>query len=464
MKQAVWGVVTAAALASCAAPGRPLEARRPPRAAGPLRVLSTNPRYFTADGRTAVYLTGSHTWFDFQDGDSVFPPRPTDYPAFLTFLTSHNLDFFRLWTWEQGSGVSWRRGLYAIAPLPYARSGNRYDLTTFDTAYFSRLRREITAARDRGIYVSVMLFNGFSVDRKHGAGDPWAGHPFHRGNNTTGVDGDPDGRGDGRATQSLTLPAVMRLQVAYVRRVIDAVGDLENVLYEIVNEGDTASAAWQAAMLAEVRRYEARRHLGPHPVGLTVDYPGGSNAALVDGAADWIAPNGDVRHPPTADGRNVILWDTDHLCGTCAPPGWAWKAFLSGLNPIFMDPYDQRDVPGYDPADPAWERSRREMGQTLTYAQRLDLASATPQGGRASTGYCLADTAAGGAAYLAYVPGGARLQLAVAQAPAPLTAEWLDPETERVVAGDPVEPGGVRTLNSPISGDAVLFLHLKGRP
>ena len=30
-------------------------------AAGPLQVLAGNPRYFTADGKNAVYLTGSHT-------------------------------------------------------------------------------------------------------------------------------------------------------------------------------------------------------------------------------------------------------------------------------------------------------------------------------------------------------------------------------------------------------------------
>jgi hypothetical protein len=28
----------------------------------PLYPLPSNPRYFTQDGRTAFYLTGSHTW------------------------------------------------------------------------------------------------------------------------------------------------------------------------------------------------------------------------------------------------------------------------------------------------------------------------------------------------------------------------------------------------------------------
>src|SRR5678815_18433 len=37
-------------------------------AQGPLRVHPTNPRYFTDGSGKAIYLTGSHTWNNFQDG------------------------------------------------------------------------------------------------------------------------------------------------------------------------------------------------------------------------------------------------------------------------------------------------------------------------------------------------------------------------------------------------------------
>ena len=43
--------------------------------------------------------------------------------------------------------------------------------------------------------------------------------------------------------------------------------------------------------------------------------------------------------PPAADGRKVILTDTDHLWGIGGDVAWVWKSFLRGLNPIFMDPY-----------------------------------------------------------------------------------------------------------------------------
>src|SRR5262249_42889122 len=36
-------------------------------AAGPLRVLNENPRYFADGGGKIVYLTGAHTWSNLQD-------------------------------------------------------------------------------------------------------------------------------------------------------------------------------------------------------------------------------------------------------------------------------------------------------------------------------------------------------------------------------------------------------------
>ena len=47
-------------------------------------------------------------------------------------------------------------------------------------------------------------------------------------------------------------------------------------------------------------------------------------------------------NPPPADGRKVILTDTDHLWGVGGDVAWVWKSFLRGLNPLFMDPYEQK--------------------------------------------------------------------------------------------------------------------------
>jgi hypothetical protein len=47
----------------------------------PLRASTNNPNYFTDGSGKAVYLTGSHTWNDFQDWGTDDLPQPFDFPA-----------------------------------------------------------------------------------------------------------------------------------------------------------------------------------------------------------------------------------------------------------------------------------------------------------------------------------------------------------------------------------------------
>jgi hypothetical protein len=46
------------------------------RARGPLRIHPSNPRYFTDGSGKAIYLTGSHTWNNLQDGGAIGKPIP----------------------------------------------------------------------------------------------------------------------------------------------------------------------------------------------------------------------------------------------------------------------------------------------------------------------------------------------------------------------------------------------------
>ena len=432
-------------------------------------MLATNPRWFTDGSGRAILLTGSHTWANFQDmwpGDG--PPLITDYAAYLSFLVRHNHDFFRLWTWEQNGWAAWHHGRWRIQPMPYLRTGSdsaldgrpKYDLTRLNPLYFDRLRERVQEAGRMGIYVSIMLFDGFSIeDKDAGGSNPWLGHPFNAANNVNGVDGDPHRHGEGKETQTLQIPAITRLQEAYVRRVVDAVNDLDNVLYEISNESHAASGAWQAHMAEYVKRYEATKPK-QHPVGITAYY-GGRNEDLFTSPADWVSPgeNGYATDPPPADGRKVVLTDTDHECGSCVPAGWVWKSFLRGLNPIFMDPYDRRDA-GTNPRDPRWEEERRDMGYALTYATRMPLAVMTPQGDLASSRYCLAHAAARDPAYLVYLPGAGRsVTVDLTATPGRLAVEWLVPSSGRVIAADSVDGGARRSFTPPHHGEALLYLH-----
>src|SRR5437016_4876642 len=136
-----------------------------PRAAlGPLRVLKSNPRYFTDGSGQAILLTGSHTWTNLQDLTYADMPSPPtfDFNGYLAFLKKHNHNFFRLWAWENCMNPGVRQGAIYYDPLPYHRPGPgtaidskpRFDLHRFNQPYFDRMRTRVIAARDQGIYVS----------------------------------------------------------------------------------------------------------------------------------------------------------------------------------------------------------------------------------------------------------------------------------------------------------------------
>src|SRR5262245_54371251 len=205
---------------------------------GPLRVDPRNPRYFTDGNGKVVYLTGSHTWANLKDrlapGETTAPPF--NYAAFLDFLIAHHHNFMRLWTWEQPHSADDDTGALAtFSPFPWLRTGPgmandgklRFDLDKLDPAYFSRMRERVIAARDRGIYVAVMLFDGWALVTAYSSDS--GGFPMGSGNNINNV------AANGPEVFAGTSSTVAALQEAYVRAAIEAVNDLDNVLYEIVN-------------------------------------------------------------------------------------------------------------------------------------------------------------------------------------------------------------------------------------
>lgn len=464
------------ALVLCSIAATALAAEIP--TAGPLRQCTTNPRYFCDARGRVVLLAGSHTWDNFQDAQVNPTTEPFDYGAYLDFLRRNNHNFFRLWVWEQGWGAADLTAPISFAPLPYRRTGPglaldgkpKFDLHSFDEGYFRRLRERVVLARDRGIYVSVMLFNGWSVDGKSlGGGNPWRGHPFNRANNIDGVDGDGNDTGFGLASHTLANSTVVRLQEAYVKKVIDTLNDLDNVLWEISNESPPGSEKWQYHFIRFIKEYEARKPFR-HPVGMTVVYPGGDNRALRRSPADWISPNDGWNDsyktdPPEGDGTKVIVSDTDHLWGIGGDHKWVWKSFLRGLNPIFMDPYKVKDIvgdlpAGYEFSSPEFVTVRHNLGYVRAYADRLDLAGLPPRRDLSSTGYCLARP---GATYLIYQPAG--LSFTVYLEPGSYRAEWFDP-TRGTTGHDEVvvKTAGWQRCYLPyyIADDAVLLLERAG--
>jgi len=215
-----------------------------------LRVSPVNPRYFTDGSGKAILLVGSHTWGDLQDYtyDKLPSPPALDFDAYLAFLKQHHHNFFRLWVWESAFNPNAKQGTITYDPMPYQRPGPglaldgkpKFDLKLFHLGYFDRLRSRVVAARDNGIYVSIMLFNGFSVEGKGNVGgDPWQGHPCNLKNNVNGIDA-----GSGRAIHTLAQPAITALQEAYIRKIILNDTDHSYFWTGLKQDGPAAQRAW----------------------------------------------------------------------------------------------------------------------------------------------------------------------------------------------------------------------------
>jgi Family of unknown function (DUF6298)/Putative collagen-binding domain of a collagenase len=474
-------------------------------ATGPLRAHPSNPRYFVDGSGKAVLLTGLHTWANFSDNGFGDPPPVFDYRAYLDFLVANNLNFTRLWAWEQACWAPWLWSedyCYNPGP-PYDRTGPgkaldgkpKFDLRRLNPSYFARLRSRVIEARDRGIYVAVMLFNGWSIDKDHGhRGNPWKGHPFNRANNISGIDGDLNRDDSGSETHQLLIPELTAYQEAYVRRVIDSVNDLDNVLFEISNESYSNSKAWQYHMIDLIHSYEATKPK-QHPVGMTQYQWPGRNEDLFNSPADWIAPWEELPNypyrddPRPSDGKKVVIVDTDHLWGIGGDRAWAWKSFLRGNQPSFMDAYDGtaigsgapaawdirratwkeivKDIlglskrpEGWEPNAERWLSLRANLGYIQVYARRINLEKMDPRPSLSSTNYCLAHESKTMAEYLIYrETSHGTISVDLSNNPGRVQVEWFNPKSGEIILAASIAGGAVRQFTPPFEGDAVLYLY-----
>lgn len=443
---------------------------------GPLRVHPENPRYFADAGGKAVYLVGSHTWNNFQEV-GLAGAKPFDNEAWLKFMNEYQFNFMRLWVWEQAAWVTWSAEKALFSPVLYKRTGPgtaldgepKFDLTQFNPEYFERLRQRVITARDRGVYVGVMLFQGFSDARRKTTSpkkNPFRGHPYNAANNVQGFNGDPDND----SMLNLNDAGVRKQQEAYIRKVVETVRDLDNVLYEVTNEG--GNPEWSEFVVRTV--HEAEKNSDPkHLVGITGN-GGVKLTEMLASACEWVSPGqmddpsfkGVKSDPPAWNQKKPSLLDTDHVWGHGIDYKWVWRSFTRGHHVLFMDPriplvgWVTPDRPERTPernsADyPGYEEGRLAMRNTARLAARLDLARMAPHPELASSKFCLADP---GRAYVAYLPNGGDVEVDLSAARGELSVEWIAPVQGKIVGKSKVQGGKKETLAAPFPNDAVVVI------
>lgn len=381
--------------------------------------VHSNWYFFSDEAGRPVVFTGSHTWGRRRE-NKVWVSDGWDlnkFNKYLDFLEHWHHNYIRLWMWEQEGTVNiWEK-----------TTDGRFDLNKLNQAFFDRTESFVDAAKRRGMYLGVMLFQGWSGTCPASIPD-WPRHPMHKDNNVNGIDGDPDGKTFGNKVHSLENPKIVTFQEAYVRKMVDTLSGYDNILWEIGNEPIESSIPWKAHMVQFIRDYEKQKPK-QHLI-LTGTGNGVGNDSVRETKSDTFSPcvvtkwasldDPFIGNPPIPDQelRIPIILDNDHLGNhflrftALNQRNWTWKSFTRGNHPIHMDCYDvfwdgEHATPNHPIAgvatNPHYDPQRKSLGDVQLFTKRLDLANIRPVSDPSvcSTTFCLVNP---GREYLAYQP------------------------------------------------------------
>jgi hypothetical protein len=232
----------------------------------PLSLNPENPHYFLFRGNPTVLIGSTEHYGAVMNLDF-------DYVKYLNELQSSGLNVTRTFTGfyvEPAGAFGIKKNTLAPAPerfiCPWKRStvagysngGNRFDLSTWDESYFTRLKDFIGEAGKRNIVVELDLFSNIYDTIQ------WKLSPLYYCNNVNRLLIIKDWK----EVLSLRHPEILDVQVKMVRKIVSELKDFDNLYYEICNEpyfGDTlALRDWEGYMtgiVAEAEKDFSHKHL-----------------------------------------------------------------------------------------------------------------------------------------------------------------------------------------------------------
>ncbi|HIE08796.1 MAG TPA: DUF4038 domain-containing protein [Armatimonadetes bacterium] len=422
------------------------------RLRGALTIHPFHPHYFCDAKGDPVVLVGDYTWGTFSDIDY-------DYLRMFDTLKAHGLNLARVWLFwglEQFPPPISRRNI-----VPYLRTGPgrandgrpKYDLTRFNPSFFQRLRDMCKAARERGIFLQLVLFDAWAIKHPH----LWRLHAFHRDNNINGADGDPARTGKGtdrrRGFCSMGNPRVLELQKLYIRKVVEATNEFENVYFEVANE-NYYSPEWEKHLcqfIHEIERNMPKKHL-VMPLDLpNHDFGTWKTWNLERLHAKLLHWWGRLPQPLIFDTDGIGCPDDETVRRAC------WTAILSGGHVDYLDdslqpgPEHQGDFTG------SRRRTlRQQLGHLAGFAKEVPLWRMRPRPELVEVGRAF--VMASGGELAAYLPDGGDVFLNLAGFKGSSVIRWFDPRSGKWIKEGRVEGGGTRRLRPPGRGDWALYL------
>ncbi len=210
------------------------QAQVQPGKSQPIRLHPANPHYFLFRGKAVALITSGEHYGAVLNADF-------DYHKYLATLQADGLNYTRLFT---GSYVEVPAKSFGIqhndlAPEPgrslapwarsdtsgYAGGGTKFDLQSWDPAFFARFRDFLSEAAKRGIVVELTLFSS------HYGEAQWQFSPLNPVNNVNNTD-----TIDWKKLHTLENGNLLAYQEHYTRKLVAEANPFDNVIFEIQNE------------------------------------------------------------------------------------------------------------------------------------------------------------------------------------------------------------------------------------
>jgi len=412
---------------------------------GYLKLHPDNPHYYqeTSTGK-AVLLPG------------YGGPAPTsygiDYVAQINNDASHGMIYGRVWhllPWEYGNAIwPWPR---SSTPGACDGLGNKYDLNSWNSTYWTRLKDALNRMNNAGQYGEVFLFEGCGMEQ---ADRRWHNHPWASDNNINSQEttsctssGTPD------FYNYSSKPNLHYQQERYVNKMIDETIAYPNVIYEIENEHDSGNEpAWTNHWSQFVKnRIAANYPSSPRLISNTSDFNtcfNDSNVDIVNYHSDSMDTN---QYNTFLEGnwyKNKAMCVDELANGQTSYDSLrkvCWTIVASGGHFHEEDP--ETSAQPYDIA-----------ANIISFLSNSgwDFAHAAPNKGLITSGggYCMAET---GVEYMCYFTSGGSKTVNLAAGS--YISKWWNPRSGGLSSSTNFfHGGGGKSFTTPDSNDWVLYI------
>jgi hypothetical protein len=440
----------------------------------PIQLHPDNPHYLLWRGKPTVLITSGEHY-------GAVMNSPFDYAAYLDELQSAGLNLTRTFSGVYCEAVGdFNIKDNTLAPGPgnllcpfarsntpgYANGGNKFDLSKWDEAYFTRLKDFVAQAGKRGVVVEFTFFCPYYYASQ------WNLSPFNPRNNVNNMD---IGAG------ILHHPALLEVQLALVRKVVAELKDADNLYYEVSNEayGEQGPGPWQqkiAAAIVEAEKAFPRKHLlaqntvpvydSVHPAVSIFNFHPGAHDVSVSKNYGLNKLTGLDETSPTGNPLGAATTAFDYR-------RWGWTHLLDG-GAIYNNPDYSFTVEhsrgAYQPWDkrPGGEMAamRKQLRILKNFIEGFNFVGMKPDAtlvkGGVPDGGAVHVLAKVGEEYALYLHGGTKAVLSLDLPAGRYRAEWVNTLHGTVdKVEDVTHSGGLLALSSPEYKDDVA-LRVKG--